>query len=128
MLDRPEAEAALSRFVGDRRESSLGFDAIVPKGRRRAPTGKLMLEERELMEQQRRLLVSGSRDVRRNATILGWALRRHLDFVSSFTFKARTSDKGFNKEWEQAVEEWSKPANFDAAGRHSRQRFMRLLE
>lgn len=128
LLDRPEAEAAFARFAGPGPQSQLGYDAINAKGRRRAPSGKLLQEERELMETQRRMLVSGTRDVRRNFSVLGWALRRHLDFVSSFAFKARTKDKGFNKEWERAVEDWSKPKNFDAGGRHSRQRYMRLKE
>ncbi len=126
-----DSEAAFARFVGapaQPRTSSLGYDAINPKNKRRAPTGRLMFEERELMEQQRRLLVSGARDVQRNFAIAAFAIRKHLDFVSSFSFHPRTKEEGLNAELEAAVEAWSEPGQFDASGRHSRQAFTRLLE
>jgi capsid protein len=108
--------------------SRLGYDAVKFDNKRRPATGRLLWEERELMENQRRLLVSDTRDLQRNFTIAAWAIRKHLDFVASFNFNCRTPDKDLNVEIEGLVEEWSRKENFDACARHDRQRFIRLLE
>jgi capsid protein len=55
-------------------------------------------------------------------------VRKHLDYVSQFEFHARTDDDTFNTELETFIDWWSQRENFDAAGRHRRSRFMRLLE
>ena len=87
-----------------------------------------MFEERELMEQQRRLLVSGSRDVHRNFAVAAWAIRKHLDFVSHFSFHARNKDEGFNRDLRGIRRGVLDAEKFDASGRHGRQEFTRLLE
>jgi capsid protein len=121
-------ENRLSQFFGEHGQSRLGYDAVKFDNKRRPATGRLLWEERELMENQRRLLVSDTRDLQRNFTIAAWAIRKHLDFVASFNFNCRTPDKGLNVEIEALVEEWSRKENFDACARHDRQRFIRLLE
>jgi capsid protein len=120
-----EAARRLWRKVRDR---AFTYDAVNPKNKRRAPTGRLLSEDRELMADERRLLVSSARDVHRNFVVAAWAIRKHLDFVSSFNFQPNTGDEGFDKDWSEAVARWSLKKNFDAAKRHGRQRFLRLNE
>jgi len=67
-----------------------GYDAVESKNRRQAPTGRLRSEDKELLPHQRRKLTSASRDIHRNFTIAAWAIRKHLDYVSTFSFQSRT--------------------------------------
>jgi capsid protein len=104
------------------------YEAVQDSPRRRRPNARLRDEDRMLQPDARNKMVGTARDLRRNFTDAAFAIRLHLDFLTTLTFQARTLDKAFNKLIEQFVAEISKPHNFDAAGRHSRQRFTRLLE
>lgn len=55
-------------------------------------------------------------------------MRRHLDFVASWTFHMQTDDDGFNTEVEAMVKEWQRPSYCDAAGVHPFPRLLRLTE
>ncbi len=104
------------------------YDATRDQKRRKAPPSSTKTEDQMLLPGARRRLVSSARDLRRNFTVAAWAIRKHLDFVANFTFQARTKDPAFNRALEVQMAEWALPANFDAAGLHSRQRFLRILE
>jgi capsid protein len=104
------------------------YDATEPKNRRAAPSGNLYSEDRELATARRRTLVSGARDLRRNFAIAAWAIRKHLDYVSSFRFRADTGNPGLDDQIDRLVEIAARPQNFDAAGRHGLRRFIRLME
>jgi len=104
------------------------YDAVEEKKRRRPPRVRLLSEDKHLQSSDRRKLVATARDARRNQTIAAWMIRKHLDYVSTFSFQARTEDKEFNTRLEELMRWWSRPRNFDAAGRHSRQRYTRLAE
>jgi capsid protein len=104
------------------------YDATRDTHRRKAPTGKVNAEDRVLCKAGRRKLISGLRDLRRNYADAAWAIRKHLDFVSSFTFQCRTTDTGLNSEIETFLKLRSRPENCDLAGRHPLRRFIRQLE
>ncbi len=105
-----------------------GYDAVESKNRRQAPTGRLRSEDKELLAHQRRKLTSASRDIHRNFTIAGWAIRKHLDYVSTFSFQSRTGNPDLDTRIEALMDWWSRPANSDVAGRHSLPRLVRLAE
>jgi capsid protein len=88
----------------------------------------LMSEDRILLPFSRRRMVGTARDLRRNFSIAAWAIRMHLNFVSMFTYHARTASDEVNALLERMVGVWSQPYRFDCAGRHGRQQYMRLLE
>lgn len=111
----------LARFV-------FGYDAIAAKNRRKAPTSRALSEDKELRQEQRRIMSTGMRDLIRNMSVARWAVNKHLDYVSTFDFQARTGNQDLDDEIESLMKWWSRPSNFDAAGRHSRQRFMRIVE
>lgn len=105
-----------------------GFDAVNTQNRRKAPDGILRSEDAEQTEADRRKLQSAGRDIRRNFTIAAWAVRRHLDYVTTFSFQANTGDDAKNDQLEAFVREWSKAENFDAAGRHGLAASIRMAE
>lgn len=104
------------------------YDAVVPSIKRQQPTGVLRSEDAELTRNERAKLVSAGRDLHRNFALLGWAVRKHLDYVSTFKFQAKGADEKKNNQIEAFVAKWSNRKNFDAAQRHNLQRFLRLLE
>lgn len=108
--------------------SRFGYDAIEPKGRRKAPTGIVRSEDAELVPNQRRKLVQSTRDINRNYAVAAWAIRKHLDYVSKFSIQFKTGDKNTDFLLETLMAQWSRAGNCDIAGRHSLRRFVRLLE
>lgn len=109
-------------------DRSNGYDAIEDRKRRKAPRSVLRTEDKELDATGRRKLVATTRDVQRNFELAAWALRKHLDYVSTFAFKAGTNQEPFDTKLERLVVAWSKADAFDIAGRHSRRSFTRMCE
>ena len=105
-----------------------GYDAAVSSPRRRQPTVRLISEDAELPSGHRRALLGGARDTARNFTVCAWAIRQHLNYVSSFKFQARTNDDGLNRDLESLVETWSGRKQSDRAGRHNFHRALRMAE
>lgn len=103
----------------------VGYDAVTSKGRRKSPDGVLRSEDAELNRTERRKMLSSARDINRNFSIAAWAVRKHLDYVTSFNFQP----KGPHAYWlAKFVKEWSRPENFDLTGRHPLRRFIRIAE
>lgn len=108
--------------------TGFSYDAVSNKGRRRPPHGRLRNEDVELSPSDRRKLVATTRDLQRNFAIAAWAIRKHLDYVSSFTFQSRTADPALNQRIEELMAWWALPWNCDVASRHPLRRLIRLLE
>lgn len=107
---------------------SLGYDATVAKKKRKPPDGILRSEDAELTPDDRRKLLSGSRDLARNFSVAGWAIRKHLDYVSTFNFQSKSDDEVANALFESLMGEWSEKENCDVAGRHCLGKMVRLSE
>ena len=122
---------AISRYAGRLRRAAaaaFGYDAVVDKSHRRSIATVTQSEDAELSPSQRRKLVAQGRDVRRNFEVAAWAVRKHLDFVSNFTFRSTTGHRDWDLACEAFVKEASKRQNFDAAGRYSLRSALRLSE
>jgi len=109
-------------------KKQLGYNAVSNKGRRRAPKTRVQNESKVLSRRDRIKLVATIKDLSRNDPTVGWALRKHLDYVSTFTFQAKTTDSEMNKKIEKAWKKWSKKESCDIAKRHSLNNIMRLFE
>lgn len=108
--------------------SGYSYDATEPSPRRRSPPLTLKGADDELPSGKRAAMVSTTRDTRRNFAIAAWAIRKHLDYVSSFTFQARTGSEELDGQIERLMTRWSQPANCDIAERHPLARMIRLSE
>jgi len=109
------------------RAFQFGYDFVAPKGRRRAPSGVLRSEDQELNPTERRKMVSGARETHRNFTIAQWAIRKHLDYVSSFNFQSKIGNEA-DQQLETLMRDWSAKGACDAGGRHSLARLVRMME
>lgn len=105
-----------------------GYDAINDRGRRRAPRSRVWHVDDLTSQVQRRSLIATAQDIERNFAVAAWAVRKHLDFVSSFTFRSKTGDDRVDEQVTRLVTTASKRENFDASNRHRRSRFIRILE
>ncbi len=105
-----------------------GYDAADDRGRRRSPVAVTYGEDTIANTRIRRILTANAQDLARNFAIAKWAIGKHLDYVTSFSFQAKTKDQGFNRELEAYIEFRSTPGQFDVAGRHPRRRAIRLSE
>jgi capsid protein len=110
------------------RLSDSAYDALNPKGRRRAPSAVTMNEDRHLSDSSRRQLIGGVRSLRRNSSLLEYMVRLHLNYVTAATFQSRTGDKVFDREAEALMAEESKPKNCEYRGMLSLDRVIRLAE
>jgi capsid protein len=106
----------------------VGYDATHHKGKRAMPHSRVLSEDLELRDLARRQLSTSIRDLNRNFSIVAWAVRRHLDFVSTFHLRFSTGDKVLDKELADFMDWYAKPENCDAAGRHSLPRLLRMWE
>lgn len=103
-----------------------GYDAIDARGKRKTPAVDRRSEDQILNVSGRSQLLANARDIHRNYALAAWAVRRHLDYVSTFGFQSQTDDQVFNKELEAMVAEHD--ARIDVAGRHRFAKIVRLLE
>jgi capsid protein len=119
---------ALQNIIDGAKVSMFGYDALVDKKRRKAPTSATSSEDRTLANGEKRKAQATVRDMRRNYGLAAWMIRKHLDYVSDFRFCATTKDKAYNEQLESLMRWWSRPQNCDIAGRHSLSRYVRLAE
>lgn len=108
--------------------STFGYDAVEDKGRRKPPVMRLKSEDDETTPFQRGQLITLSRDIRRNFSIAGWAIRKHLDYVATFQFQSKIGDKKLDKRVDELMGWWGRAKNFDYSRRHGLRRHIRLVE
>lgn len=108
--------------------SSSGYDALEPKGRRKAPPATVVREDAIVKGGKRTRLQANANDIARNFSIAAWAVRRHLDYVSRFTFHARCKDRGLNRDVEELIKIQSRAKKCDRGGRMNRERMFRMAE
>lgn len=104
------------------------YDAVTDKGRRKAASSSTMHEDRHLAGTDRRKLIGGVRDLRRNSSLVDWMLRRHADYVCTHTFQATTGDDGLDDALEAWMRAESQPERVDVRGLFSLADFTRVAE
>lgn len=107
---------------------SHSYDVVDAVNRRKQTSSVLKSEDDHLGASSRKQLTAETRHAHRNFAIAGWAIRKHLDFVSSFSFSCKSSDREFKRAVERYIASRERKYHFDIAGRHPRRRFIRLLE
>ncbi|MCJ7543970.1 MAG: phage portal protein [Phycisphaerae bacterium] len=118
----------LSRLVSAARVVAFGYDATEDTGRRRSTPSALTAEDRVLPSAKRKKLIATARDVIRNYCTAAWMVRCHLDYVSRFSFQARTGNDALDDRIEELIGWASERRNFDVSQRFSRSKAMRISE
>lgn len=108
--------------------SSYGYDAIDGNAKRKAPSTRTSSEDIVLTQSKRRTMNATVRDTVRNFALVAWMCRKHLDYVTRFSFKASTPDADFNRELEEFIDRNSERENFHVSRRHPLRRFLRIAE
>lgn len=104
------------------------YQAVEDAPTRRQIYVSTLSEDAELPNPKRVKLLSEARDYQRNFTLAGFALRKHLQFVSYYRFSAETPNRDLNKALERRVRAWSRRENCDAARRSSLSELLTLVE
>lgn len=105
-----------------------GYDGATDTGRRRSIVTTNRHEDEIATQQQRKILQANAQDLARNYTLVKWAVAKHLDYVTCFSFQARTGDTAFDAELEEWMMDRTKRKRFDIANRHPLRRAIRLSE
>ncbi len=111
-----------------RLSNATGYDAVIDQGRRKRPSGINRSEDQELTPFDRWRLYTAGRDLARNSPAVSFAVRKHLDYVSKFTWRNKTKNASAAEKLRVLVKHWSRPENCDVSGRHSLLRLVRLAE
>ena len=111
-----------------KKKKYLKYEAIERRPTRRPIYISTRSEDKELPIAQRQALISEARDQIRNFSLAGFALRKHLQFVSYYRFSANTEDRAFNLALEARVKDWSRRQNCDVARRRSLDELLTLIE
>jgi capsid protein len=93
------------------------YQALNPKHRRRSTSRRVVVEDSLLTESRRQRLAANSLDVWRNMGLLGWAIRRTLDYCCLLDFQPRTGDDGLNAELKALMTRDTEPETVDVFGR-----------
>lgn len=104
------------------------IDAVDQPKKRRVPRGRTNSLDDEIRDRKREQITKTARNVQRNFEVAAFMIRKHLDFVSRFSFQIRTENESFNQDVKKFVEWWSRPRNFSVNGRHSLAKSIRLAE
>lgn len=111
-----------------KKATSFSYDAVEQTAKRRQASRVISSEDRELLSPKRQQLVAQSNDLMRNFSIAGWAIRKHLDFVSRFSFASQTKTP-FDYEFESRMREWcDDPKRCDVRAQHTFHRMLRMTE
>lgn len=113
---------------GGSKQKHFGYDAVSASSRRRMAAPILRSEDWELQPFARKQLAASQRDIGRNFSVARWMIERHLDYVTSFTFKFRSADDTLNRLVEARMKTWFNRRNSDVAARHNFASCIRLAE
>lgn len=110
--------------------TSFGYEAVDDnRGKRKVRSSRVQQEDAVLSQRKREQLTASMHDAIRNFQIVSWMCRKHLDYVTTFSFKAKVKDNDdFNKELEAFIDRKTNRHNFHVSRRHPLRRFLRIAE
>ena len=108
--------------------SDATYQALNPGNRRRSASQRIRLEDRLLTDRRREALAANALDVHRNMGLLGWAIRRTLDYCCLWDFQPRTGDKGLDAALKSLMARDTEPERVDVFGRMDWDDFRRVAE
>lgn len=109
-------------------DSVVGYDAVKDNQRRRPPKRRVYPQDRRLRNQIRERAIATTQDLQSNYAVVAWAIRKHLDYVSTLTFNSKTGDESLDAQVESFMQWWDRRGNCDVRRRHSFRRMLRMAE
>lgn len=106
----------------------LGYTATEPSKKRRSAPLDNRPEDDVLDAARRRKLISHAHDLPRNFAAAAWMLRKHCEYVSTFSFQAKTENDDFNKTLELFVEDISSADRLHISGQYDLPELLDLME
>lgn len=108
--------------------TAFGYDALEGGGKRKQSKSSVYREDYYTRGNKHDRLQETAADLTRNLSLASWMVRRHLDYVSQFNFKATTGSKTLDDQIELLMVEDSGRQSFDIAGKFGREKMFRLAE
>lgn len=106
-----------------------GYEAVESNTKRREPRTRTRSEDRVLWGNKKKTLIATVRDTVRNFNVVAWMCRKHLDYVTTFSFRCQIpSEDELSATVEDFIAKWSRKESYHVAGRHPLRRFMRIAE
>ncbi len=105
-----------------------GYDTLEPNGRRKSISRRVVREDALTRGTKRDGLQANASDLARNLSLAGWMVRRHLDYVATFTFHGRNEDQNLNLALENLMKTANRKTNADVAQKFTREKLFRLAE
>lgn len=107
--------------------AAFGYDALDTAGKRVSMVS--MSEDRVLDRSARTGLTESVREAERNFTLAGFAIRKHIQYMSEFRFSCDTDDESFNNLVEALFRRWANdPQRCHAQKRHAFPKLLTLIE
>lgn len=107
---------------------AFSYQAVEEKGRRQTSPKATKHEDIQLPISKRKKLYATAEDQQRNYSLVAWAIRKHISYVSQFNFKVRTDNDDLTKALERKFKTATKRRNYDIAQRHGMHSGMALFE
>lgn len=105
------------------------YESIKDSGTRQAVSRQTASEDWMIPDLDADRMDTRIRNLTRNAVLPAWAVRRHVDYLTAFEFKATIPGQDeLNDDIEQWMKSWSSRFKCDAARKHSFPSLIRLLE
>jgi capsid protein len=107
---------------------AFGYNAVEDKSRRKAPEKISKAEWKILTKAKRKKLQATAQDQVRNHSLVGWMVRKHLDYVSKFHLNFRTEKRDVDETVNRIFRWHGSPLNMDYGQRFGRDEMFRLFE
>lgn len=115
--------------IWSRLRSRFGYHAAEASTRRADSGTKVRSADDLLTEKGRGRVTATARDGRRNFAVAAWMVRKHLDYITSFTFQPSTGNADFDKAWHDRMVKWAGSKNAcDVSGRRDLPTMLRMSE
>lgn len=105
-----------------------GYDAIDSRNRRRGAVSRVQHEDRILRQKDREKLAATTQDSQRNFELVAWMVRKHLDYVTRFSFQCKTGVDEVDDNVEAFMNSWGSRYRCHTQNTHGLRRMLRMAE
>lgn len=127
-LTKHVQKVAASLSAGSNFGNVVGTYDAAKRGNRQGSPSQIRGEDEHLNKRDRAAVTGSAMDLRRNSSLVKWAIKKHLDYVSHFRFQAKTGNADLNIQIEKLWRWWGNAENCDQTKRFNFRKMIRLAE